>query len=149
MPYPCCRVSPEKMIDASGPLPKTSRNHQLKTVFWSIDPALIDTCPETRVNVRDRVIHDRNAISDAASAFSPHADPTLASIPVLAYRPPHAIEIEHMGGGLLAALPDRRRIRRGAPARRGGGGRGLCQGGAARWQRHALHPGPAGGLWRQ
>src|SRR5205809_197648 len=30
----------------------------------------------------------------------------------------HAIEIQHMGGGLLAPLPDRGGIRRGTPARR-------------------------------
>jgi hypothetical protein len=57
------------MIDASGPLSKTLRNHQLKTVFWSIDPALIDTCPETGVNVRERVIHDRNVISALRPGF--------------------------------------------------------------------------------
>src|SRR5207302_7758886 len=53
-------------------------------------------------------------------ARKPLARPeTLASAPPLAYRLPHAIEIQHLGGGLFAPLPDRGRVRRGAPARRG------------------------------
>ena len=55
----------------------------------------------------------------ANSEFGP-----LASIYPLAYRLTHAIEIQHMGGGLTAALPDRRGVRRRAPARRGRGLRG-------------------------
>ena len=55
----------------------------------------------------------------------------------------HAIEIEHLGGGLFAPLPDRGRVRRGAPARRGGGGRGVRQGRDAGRQRHALRAGAA------
>src|ERR1700704_4501197 len=37
---------------------------------------------------------------------------TLATTHALAYRQPHAIEIKHMGGSLLAPLPDRGDIRR-------------------------------------
>ena len=55
----------------------------------------------------------------------------------------HAIEISHLGGGLSAPLPDRGHVRRGAPARRGGGRRGVRQGRAARRQRDALRAGAA------
>src|SRR5450631_1840806 len=58
----------------------------------------------------------------------------------------YATEIQHMGGGLFAPLPDRGDLRCGAPARRGGGWCGLCQGGAARWQCHAVCAGAADGL---
>src|ERR1700742_4303749 len=59
----------------------------------------------------------------------------LASKYPLAYRPSHAIEIKHMGGGLFAPLPDRGDLRRRAQARRGGSRRSLCHGGFARRQR--------------
>ena len=63
---------------------------------------------------------------------------TLAPTTPFAYRRPHAIEIGDMGGGLFAPLPDRGRVRRGATARRGGGGCCVRQGGHAGRQCHAV-----------
>ncbi|MDB5579403.1 MAG: Diguanylate cyclase/phosphodiesterase [Bradyrhizobium sp.] len=70
----------------------------------------------------------------------------LAPANRFAYRQIHAIEISDMGGRLFAALPGRRHLRRGAPSRRGRGGRSVRQGRYPRRQRHAVRAGAADGL---